>query len=244
MFPQPSNFTRVQPISAPNEALYDRYLDPGMFSQAMYGQQQTELLEAAFGRLLNLELNGSQVNAQRMGEFATQVAASISDHFEELAAALPFFEKQNVERIAKDNGTEPRAATVEYLSNAYMFRAIRDYFGLPPQDIFTQMDAGGFLAFTWNGSIVASPPEIDPTRRTFHYTRMPSRKNSIETSSRNGELRRDILIGHRLRTSAFKTSAVLRLLYIPEDQAPLFEAIRESAIASSLSVSRFITRGH
>src|SRR5947207_3422979 len=111
--------------------LMTNIITPGKFSQVMYGQQQAGLLEAAFDRLLSLELDGSQVNAQRMGEFATQVASSISDHCKELSAALPSFERENVERIAKDNGMEPRLATVEYLSNAYMFRAIRDYFGLP-----------------------------------------------------------------------------------------------------------------
>jgi len=44
---------------------------PGLFSKAMYGTQQAGLLEAAFDRLLSLELDRSQVNAQSMGEFAT-----------------------------------------------------------------------------------------------------------------------------------------------------------------------------
>lgn len=64
--------------------------------------------------------------------------------------------------------------------------------------------------FTLNGSIVASPPEENPRRRTLHYSRMPSRTASLQTSSRHGELLQDISVGHRLKTSAFVTSAILR----------------------------------
>lgn len=216
-------------------------VDP--FSNNMYASQQASLLEAAFGHCLNLELDQTQMNAQRMGEFATTVAASISDHYDELSAALPQTERQHVvERLAEDNGMGTRSAVVEYLSNAYMFRVIRDYFGLPRQDIFPQLDIGGFLAFTGNGSIVASPPEDDLKRRTFHYTRMPSRRISFQTSSQNGGLLGDVRVGHRLKATSFHTSAIQRLLYIPASKAGLFETIRRSMIASSLSVSAFVSR--
>jgi hypothetical protein len=217
-------------------------MGPGNMTQMMYATQQVGLLEAAFDRLLGLEIDGRAMNARGIQDFATQVASSISDHYEELSAVLPHSERENVRRIAKEHGLATRDATIEYLANAYLFRAIRDYFDLPRQDAFQQMDAGGFLAFTCNGSLVASPPRDGARRRTFHYTRMPSRTDITETSSREGELLGDVAVGHRMISSALSTSAVHRLLYVPNGRSDLFEAIRGTMVAASLSVSMFVTR--
>lgn len=230
------------PIRRESEILMTMTLAPGTFSQAMYATRQIGLLESAFDRLLGLELDGSRMDAQSMGEFVSEVAASVSNHYGELSAALPQSDRQHVQRIAAESGLEARAATVEYLSNAYMFRAIRDYFGLPPKNVFHQMDAGGFLAFTWNGSIVASPPESGSRWRTLHYTRMPSRTNRIETSSRNAELLRDIVVGHRLRSSTLTTSPIQRLLSVPETQFDLFQAVRDSMVAASITLSSIASK--
>ena len=218
------------------------FTPPGLFSQTMYGSGQTQLVEAAFVRFLNVELDGSRMNAGKIGEIATQVTRAISDHYETFSSALPVPEKENVERIAKASGIDVKPATIEYLSNAYLFRAIRDYFDLPNKDRFPRFDIGGFLVFTMNGSIVASPAE-DSSDRTFHYTRMPSRKTECETSSRNGRLKDDIAVGHGLKSTAYATSAIRRLLYVPAQKADLFEAVHRSVTSASLSVSRFVTRG-
>ncbi len=216
-------------------------LPPGVFSQVMFSTQHAPFLAAAFDRLVGIELKGVRMNAQVMGDFATRVTASISDHVEELSAALYLPETRNIERIAKDNKIEPRTAMVEYLANAYLFRSLRDYFDLPRQDFFPQLDVGGFLAFTFNGSIVASPPT--PKRlRALHYTRMPSRNTKLHTSSWEGEMKSGIALGHRLETTAFTASAVRMLLYVPTEKSHLFEAIRESSVIGSLSVSSFVTR--
>jgi hypothetical protein len=215
----------------------------GQMTQVMMGQSQAGLLESAFGHFLNLELQGDQLNAQKMREFATQVTVSITQHVDVLSRALPFAERQNIERIARENRLDVHSAQIEYLANAYMFRAIRDYFDLPSGNAFSQFDAGGFLAFTGNGSIVASPPEAaSGRRRTLHYSKMPSRDNSVETRSYQGDLLGDVMVGDRLATSAFTTSAVRMLLTIPARQALLFDAIRESTLAGTASVSMIMTR--
>lgn len=217
------------------------FTPPGLFSQTMYGTGQTGLVQAAFVKFLDVELDGSRMNAGKIGEIATQVTRTISDHYEDFSAALPVSEQRNVGRIAKESGIAIKPATIEYLSNAYLFRAIRDYFDLPNQDHFPRFDIGGFIVFTMNGSILASPAE-DSRNRTFHYTRMPSRKNVSATSSRNGRLYEDIAVGQPLIASAYTTSAVSRLLYVPAQRADLFESVHQSITSASLSVSQF-TRG-
>jgi hypothetical protein len=214
----------------------------GMFSQVMYATQQASLLEEAFSRLVGIELGETQLDAQSMSDFAARVATSISRHADEFAAALHLPEKRNIEKIASHSGLKPRAAMVEYLANDYLFRAIRDYFELPRKKTFPQGDAGGFLAFTYNGSIVASPSASSRLRK-IHYTRMPSRDASLESSIQYGALRGDIEIDRCLATTAFTTSAVRMLLYVPERQSHLFDSIQENTFAG-VSMTSLITRGH
>jgi hypothetical protein len=217
------------------------YIPMGGLTNVVMGQ--SGLLENAFGHFLSLELNGDQLNAQRMQSFATEVTSAIATHLEPLAAALPPLERINIEKIATESRIPVRTAQIEYLSNAYLVRAIRDYFDLPAGSVFPQFDTGGFLAFTGNGSIIASPPEPSPRRgRTLHYSRMPSRDNSVQTRSYPALLLGDITVGDSLASSAFRTSAVRMLLTIPPRQALLFDEIQQTTLTGSASVSMILSR--
>jgi hypothetical protein len=173
---------------------------------------------------------------------AERIAGTVSDHYERLSSSLDATERAWVRQIATSNGIDERNAGIEYLSNACLFQAMRSYFDLPNQDRMPWTDFGGFLAFTWNGSIIASPPAWGEGRRTFHYTRMPSRTADLDTSSRDGALLRDPEVGHRLVTSVFTSSAVRKLLYVPAARAQMFSEIHNSMVLGSATISRIVTR--
>jgi hypothetical protein len=217
----------------------------GQFTQIiLFGTQQAILFESAMHDFLGFfDVKEARMDARSMEGFATRLTASVADHVEKLSAALDPSEKRNILRIAEKNGIEPRAAKIEYLAKAFLFRAFRHYFDLPQTNIFPHLDKGGFLVFTSNGSMVASPPTPE-RERTLHYTRMPSRKIPFQTSSQDGHMHRDIVCGHRLATSAFTTSAVQMLLYVPKEQSHLFDTICENAITGSFTISTFVTLGH
>lgn len=219
-------------VIALSPANADAYVPPSEFAgsdltEAVY---QGSVIENAIDQLLGHELSRKSVNADALFAMAERMTATIRDHLPTLAAALTPYQRRSIHKIATDSSIDEQNAMVEYLANASLIRALRDYHDLPARNFFLRNDrAGGFIALTKNGSIISSGPPVLPRRnRTFHYIRMPSRKIPLSNAeTRRGQLKRDIRIGHRLRSTAYSSSRVTMLLYVTPDKASEFEHFRE-----------------
>ena len=200
---------------------------------------QGSVIENAIAQLLGPELKRESVNAADLLGMTERLTATIRDHLPTLSAALSPREHRRVRKIAADSAIDEQIAMIEYLANASLMRALRDYHELPARDVFLKDDRrGGFITLTKNGSMVSSGPHAFPCRnRTLHYVRMPSRTISMSQSeTRRGQLEDDIRIVHGLRSTAFNTSAVSMLLYVTPDKAAEFEQLREWAETGLSSV--------
>jgi hypothetical protein len=217
----------------------------GLLTLGVYDFDNGALLEAAFFQFLNRELEGRALDASQLSSIAEDLTKAVSENLSELFDKLPLSQKEDIRRIARQHGMTDREASIEYLANTCLFLMIRDYFELPQRESLLKDDPAGFVLLTRNGSMVSSPPlGGNSQRRTFHYTRMPSRKNAhIQTGAYSGILTDDIQRGSRFSCSAMNASEVHLILYIPPDKAALFEQIRQGSEVASSIVATIIPRG-
>lgn len=212
----------------------------------LHGQigDRRDLLAESFAHLLNVELRGDGLNGEKIGAMSESIVASVRERYDELSAALTARERMAIEAMIPDSNASIEQITTEYIANALMFRAIRDFYELAKAHHIPMGSKSGFILLTVNGSIVSSPPIANPDHtRHISYTRIPSRTIELQTGQHNGRLKKDIEEGHKFHSEGLHTSAISLIIEIPEGRQDLFELVDKSSTTSLASVSMFTRSG-
>ncbi len=213
-------------------------------TDAMY---ERSVLEDAIDNFLSQELRRESSDAQSLARIADQLTATIRRNLPVLSATLSTEQRDRVRAIAGKASVSEQSALIEYLANASLFSSLRIYYDLQPQERVSMHDlAGGFIALSQNGSIISSSPHVRPTsNRMIHYMRMPSRNINMDPAvSTRGQLLEDVQVGHRFKSSAFRSSQVTLLLYIDPSKAREFEQLREWVATATSSIHHSVIGRH